>query len=43
MDDLPWKLLSMRDGITLLGSTAEPRCTAQEISKEPGLGELRGV
>lgn len=36
MHDLPWKLLSMRDGVTLFGSTAEPRWTAQEISKAAG-------
>lgn len=33
---LPWKLLSMREGVTLLGSTAVPRWIAHEISSWAG-------
>lgn len=34
--DIPWKLLSIREGVTLLGNTAEPRWIAQEISTWAG-------
>lgn len=36
MARVPWKLLSMRDGVTLFGNTEVPRWTAQEISKAAG-------